>query len=146
MPYAFPVTASLSTCCALSSPIVCMTAFIMFNTHGVRAFSRFVPEGTPLSLLAFIVPIEVFSFLLRFISLPVRLFANIVSGHVLLKVFASLSCSLLATKTFFGFSLGFISFLIVVFLFFLEILIAFVQAYVFCLLALIYLNDAYRLN
>jgi len=146
MPYAFPVNAQLSSVFSLSFALIVGVCFIMFNQNGLRSFAVFLPEGTPFFLIPFVVPLEIFAFFLRFFSLPGRLFANIMSGHVLLKVFAGLASALLATKTFFGLCCSFIPLLLLFFLFFLEIVIAFVQSYVFCLLVLIFLSDAYRLH
>ena len=146
MPYAFTVTSHLSSPFALTFALLSGTTFLMFNIHGKHAFSYFLPSGTPFAMVPFIVPIEVLSYFMRFVSLPVRLFANMMSGHILLKVFVGLGSTLLAVKNMVGFFASFIPLLVLTLLLFLEIGVALVQAYVFCLLMLIFLNDSYGLH
>jgi len=74
MPYAFTVTSHLSSPFALTFALLSGTTFLMFNIHGKHAFSYFLPSGTPFAMVPFIVPIEVLSYFMRFVSLPVRLF------------------------------------------------------------------------
>jgi len=146
MPYAFTVTSHLSSTFTLSFALLMGLNFIMFNVHGKHAFSFFLPSGTPFLMLPFIVPIEVLSYLIRFVSLPVRLFANMMSGHILLKVFVGLASTLLAVKSMVGFFASFIPLLVLILLLFLEIGVALVQAYVFSLLLLMFLNESYNLH
>ena len=146
MPYSFTVTSHLSSTFTLSFALLMGTTFIMFNVHGKHAFSFFLPSGTPFLMVPFLVPIEVLSYCIRFISLPVRLFANMMSGHILLKVFVGLGTTLLAIKGLVGFFASFIPLLVLILLLFLEIGVALVQAYVFTLLMLIFLNDSYALH
>jgi F-type H+-transporting ATPase subunit a len=113
--------------------------------HGLHFFSLFVPGGVPAWLLPVIVPIEVISFLSRPISLSVRLFANMLAGHTMLKVFATFVVSLGAMGG--VFSAGAILPLLgIVAVTALEFLVAFLQAYVFAVLTSIYLNDAINLH
>ena len=146
MPYAFTVTSHLSSTFSLSFALLMGSTFIMFNVHGKHAFSFFLPSGTPFLMVPFIVPIEVLSYCIRFVSLPVRLFANMMSGHILLKVFVGLGSTLLASKNMVGFIASFVPLIVLVLLLFLEIGVALVQAYVFCLLMLMFLNDSYALH
>jgi F-type H+-transporting ATPase subunit a len=148
IPYSFSVTAHLSATFSLSFGIMLGVAFLMFNIHGKHAFSYFLPSGTPFAIIPFIVPLELLSYLMRFVSLPLRLFANMMSGHILLKVFVGLSSSLITINSMgleFFFA-GFFTLFILICLIFLEIGVALVQAYVFCLLVLIFLNDSYGLH
>ena len=108
--------------------------------HGLHFFSLFVPSGVPAALLPLLVPIEIISFVSRPISLSVRLFANMLAGHIALKIFAGFVGLLLA-----GGVWGLLSPLplaLTVALTALEMLVAVLQAYVFAVLTCIYLNDA----
>ena len=146
MPYAFTVTSHLSSTFSLSFALLMGTTMLMFQVHGKHAFSFFLPSGAPFAMVIFLVPIEVLSYLIRFVSLPVRLFANMMSGHILLKVFVGLGSTLLAAKNMIGFLASFIPLIVLLLLLFLEIGVALVQAYVFCLLLLMFLNDSYALH
>jgi len=112
---------------------------IGFVNHGVGYLKLFIPSGVPLFLLPLIVIIEIISYLARPVSLSVRLFANMMAGHTMLKVFGGFVISL-------GIIGGWLPLSFTVALTGLEILIAFLQAYVFAILTCIYLNDALNLN
>jgi F-type H+-transporting ATPase subunit a len=146
IPYSYTVTSQLSSVFSLSCSLLVGNEFLMFKRYGKRTFSYFLPSGTPLSMVLFIVPLEVGSYLVRFISLPVRLFANMMSGHILLKVFVGLASSLFAVKSVVSFFASFVPLLVLILLLFLEIGVALVQAYVFILLILIFLSDSYDLH
>ena len=106
--------------------------------HTLRFFTFFMPPGVPLVMAPLLVPIEIISYLSRPISLSVRLFANMLAGHTLLKVFAGF----VVTLGLFGvFPLAFVIALTA-----LEIVIAFLQAFVFTILTCLYLNDALHLH
>jgi ATP synthase subunit 6 len=145
VPYGFTVTSHFSSTFSLSCSLLIGATFLMFSRHGLHALSIFLPSGTPLALMLIVVPVEVISFFVRFISLPTRLFANMMSGHILLKVFVGLGSTLLAVNNV-GLLLSAVPLLVLVLLFFLEIGVALIQAYVFCLLMLIFLNDSYSLH
>jgi F-type H+-transporting ATPase subunit a len=141
IPYAFAVTAQIIITASLAL-LVFMTVIVYgFWKHGLHFFRLFVPSGIPFWILVLVVPIEVLSFLSRPISHSLRLFGNILAGHITLKVFAGFVTMLGA----FGF-LGWIGALLplgmTVALMALELLVAFLQAYVFTILTCIYLNDA----
>ena len=106
--------------------------------HGLHFFSFFVPPGAPKAMWPLLIPIEVISYLSRPVSLSVRLFANMLAGHTLLKVFAGFVVALGAA--------GVVPLLFIVALTGLEILIAFLQAYVFTILTCLYINDALHLH
>ena len=112
-----------------------------FMKHGRHFLGLFVPSGVPVWLLPFIVVIEIISFLSRPISLSLRLFANMLAGHIALKVFAGFVVSLLGAGGAFAF-LAPLPILMAVALMAFEFLVAFLQAYVFTVLTCIYLNDA----
>ncbi len=112
---------------------------IGFFKHGFGYLKLFVPSGVPIVLLPLIVVIEIISYLSRPISLSVRLFANMMAGHTMMKVFGGFVISL-------GIVGGWLPLSFSVALTGLEILVAFLQAYVFAILTCIYLNDALNLH
>lgn len=140
-PYFPTVTSQLIVTAALAILVFLMVLVAGLMRHGLHFFRLFVPSGIPIALMPLVVAIEVISFFTRPVSHSVRLFANMLAGHITLKVFAGFVFSL-------G-SLGAIGVLgavlplaMVVGLTALEFLIAFLQAYVFAMLACIYINDA----
>jgi len=139
LPYAFTVTSHLIVTFALASLVFVGVTVLGFIRHGIGYLKLFVPHGVPTILLPLIVLIEVISYLSRPISLSVRLFANMLAGHTMLKVFGGFVVMLgfLGGWLPLAFSVGFIG---------LEILVAFLQAYVFAVLTCIYLNDALHLH
>ncbi|MBZ6378473.1 F0F1 ATP synthase subunit A [Pacificimonas flava] len=145
LPYSFTVTSHLAVTFAFAALIFVMCIIIGIARHGIHWFSYFLPPGTPLWLVPLMIFIEIVSFLSRPITLSVRLFANMTAGHILLKVFAGFVISL-------GLAGGIWSVVAVlplimnVALYALELLVAVVQAYVFALLATIYLNDSINLE
>jgi F-type H+-transporting ATPase subunit a len=141
LPYGFTVTSHIIITVALALLVFVTVLAYGFWKNGLRFFKLFVPSGIPIYILPLIVFIEVLSFLSRPISHSVRLFANMLAGHITLKVFAGFIVMLSA----FGFTgwLGAVLPLsLVVALTALELLVAFLQAYVFAILTCIYLNDA----
>ena len=139
LPYSFTVTSHIIVTFALAAIIFIGVTIIGFVNHGVRYLKLFIPSGVPLFLLPLIVVIEIISYLSRPVSLSVRLFANMMAGHTMLKVFGGFVISL-------GVIGGWLPLSFTVALTGLEILIAFLQAYVFAILTCIYLNDALNLN
>ena len=137
-PYSFTFTSHIIVTFALAFAIFIGVTILGFVKHGLHFFTFFVPPGTPVVMTPLLVPIEIISYLSRPISLSVRLFANMLAGHTLLKVIAG-----------FIFALGLfgvVPWLFVVVLTGLEILIAFLQAYVFTVLTCLYINDALHLH
>jgi ATP synthase subunit 6 len=108
-------------------------------------FSLFLPGGTSIGFAFLLVPIEFVSYFFKPISLSVRLFANMMAGHALLKVIAGFGFILMG-KTGIFFILQYVPLLILIPLFFLELAVAIIQAFVFCILICIYLNDAINLH
>ena len=139
VPYTFTVTSHIIVTFALAMVVFVGVTIIGFVRHGAKFLSLFVPSGVPAPLLLILVPIEVISYFVRPISLSVRLFANMMAGHTMLKVFASFVIGL-------GFLAGWAPLLFIVALTGLEIGIAFLQAYVFTILTCLYLNDAVHLH
>jgi F-type H+-transporting ATPase subunit a len=138
MPYSFTVTSHLIVTFALAALVFVVVTGIGFARHGLGFLKLFMPAGLPIALIPIIVPIEVISFLIRPISLSVRLFANMMAGHNLLKVFAGFTVSL-------GF-FGIVPLIATVAFTGLEFLVAFLQAMIFSVLTCIYLNDAINMH
>ena len=139
LPYAFTVTSHIIVTFILASIIFVGVTIIGFTKHGIGYLKLFVPSGVPIVLLPLIVVIEIISYLSRPVSLSVRLFANMMAGHTMLKVFGGFVISL-------GLLGGWLPLSFSVALTGLEILVAFLQAYVFAILTCIYLNDALNLH
>jgi F-type H+-transporting ATPase subunit a len=135
VPYTFTVTSHIIVTFALAVVVFLGVTVIGFAKHGSHFLRLFVPSGVPIFLLPLIVLIEVISYLTRPISLSVRLFANMMAGHTMLKVFGGFVVAL-------GVLGGWAPLAFIVALTGLEIGIAFLQAYVFAILTCIYLNDA----
>jgi F-type H+-transporting ATPase subunit a len=141
MPYFFTVTSHIAVTAALALAVILLVIFYGFYRNGLGFMKLFVPQGVPGYLLPLVVLIEVLSFLSRPISLSVRLFANMLAGHITLKVFASFII-MLGGFGFAGWLGAIIPFAMTVALTALEFLVAFLQAYVFAILTCMYLNDA----
>ncbi len=139
LPYSFTVTSHIIVTFVLAAAIFIGVTVIGFIKHGIKYLELFVPKGVPVVLLPLIIIIEVISYLSRPVSLSVRLFANMMAGHTMLKVFGGfvISLGLLGGWLPLGFSVALTG---------LEILVAFLQAYVFAILTCIYLNDALNLH
>ena len=136
----FTVTSSLIVTAALALLVIGIVIGYGIYSHGLGFFNLFVPSGVPWYMLIILVPIEIISFISRPISLSVRLFANMLAGHIALKIFAGFVGTLLAAGVW-----GLLSPLpmaLTVALTALEVLVAVLQAYVFAVLTCIYLNDA----
>jgi F-type H+-transporting ATPase subunit a len=139
IPYAFTVTSHIIVTFILASFIFVGVTIIGFMKHGFGYLKLFVPSGVPIVLLPLIIVIEIISYLSRPVSLSVRLFANMMAGHTMMKVFGGFVISL-------GIVGGWLPLSFSVALTGLEILVAFLQAYVFAILTCIYLNDALNLH
>jgi F-type H+-transporting ATPase subunit a len=139
VPFSFTPTSHIVVTFAMAAVVFVGVTAIGFARHGAHFLSFFVPQGVPKALLLLLVPIEVLSYFVRPVSLSLRLFANMMAGHTMLKVFAGFVIAL-------GFLLGWAPLAFVVALTGLEIGIAFLQAYVFTVLTCLYLNDAIHLH
>lgn len=145
LPYSFTYTSHLIVTGVLALIVFFMViAFGIYN-HGLHFFSLFVPPNAHPLILLFVVPIEIVSFFVRPLTLSVRLFANMMAGHIVLKVilsFAVAAASLGAVGTVLGFIPVFVNAGMLIF----ELLVAFVQAYVFAILSCVYLKDSVDLH
>lgn len=139
MPYSFTFTSHIAVTFAMAFFVFVGVTLIAIAKHKMHFFSFFMPPGVPMYMAPLLIPIEIISYLSRPISLSVRLFANMLAGHTLLKVFAGFIISL-------GIAAGWLPFVFVVALTGLEFVIAFLQAFVFAILTCLYLNDALHLH
>ena len=139
IPYGFTVTSHISITFALAMMVFLLVTLLGFILHGFHFFSLFLPAGTPWWLAPLMILIELFAYLARPVSLSLRLAANMVAGHVLLKVIAGFIVSMAFYLKIFP--IPFISVLIVF-----EIFVAILQAYIFTILSCVYLNDAINLH
>jgi F-type H+-transporting ATPase subunit a len=141
IPYTFAVTAHIIISVSLALLVFVTVIVHGFWNHGLRFLRLFVPSGIPIYILPLVTFIEVLSFLARPVSHSVRLFANILAGHITLKVFAGF-VTMLSAFGFLGWVGAIVPLGLTVGLTALELLVAFLQAYVFAILTSIYLNDA----
>jgi len=139
IPYSFTYTSHIAVTMGLALAIFIFITILGFVKHGMHFFSLFCPAGLPMALKPLIIPIEVLSYVIRPVTLSVRLFANMMAGHLMLKVFAGFSVAM-------GVGLGMVPMFFNVALIGFEFLIAFLQAYVFAILSCIYLKDAIELH
>ncbi|RLN96714.1 hypothetical protein BBJ28_00006888 [Nothophytophthora sp. Chile5] len=145
VPYSFTLTSHLIVTFTLA-----LTIYIGFNIIGIKKYklnflNLLLPSGASIALVPLLVPIELVSYIFRVISLPVRLFANMMAGHTLLKVIAGFAWSMLNVNSFI-FIAHFIPLILLVLLVGLEIGVAMIQAYVFTILTCMYINDALNLH
>ncbi len=138
IPYSFTFPSHIAVTLTMALLIFIMVTLIAFFKHGMKFFSFFLPEGVPIILAPLMIAIEVISYFTRPFSLSVRLFANMMAGHTLLKVIGGFVVPL-------GF-FGFVPVAGLVAVMGLEFLIAFLQAYIFTILTCIYINDAIHLH
>ena len=141
IPYAFTTTSHIVITGALALLVIAIVIIYGFIKNGFGFFKLFAPSGVPGYIMPLLIPIEVISFLARPITLGMRLFANMLAGHIMLKLLAAFAISLLgaagAVKL-----LAPAPFVLAIAITALEFLVSFIQAYVFALLTCVYLNDA----
>ncbi|PPR09259.1 MAG: ATP synthase subunit a [Proteobacteria bacterium] len=142
LPGSYTSTSQISITFAMGIAVFLMVWIVGFYNHGLKFFKLFAPEGTPLLLMPLIVILELISFFARPCTLAVRLAANMIAGHILLKVFASFAVMLAGWAAVSavlpaGILLGIMA---------LELMVAFLQAYIFTILTCVYLNDAINLH
>jgi F-type H+-transporting ATPase subunit a len=142
IPFTFTVTSHIIVTAALALTVFFTVLGYGLYRHGFHFFNLFVPKGVPVYILPLIVFIEVLSFVSRPISHSVRLFANMLAGHITLQVFAGFIILMGSAMGALGWAGGVLPFAMIVILMALELLVAFLQAYVFAILTCIYLNDA----
>ena len=139
IPYAFTFTSHIAVTFSMALFVFLGVTIIAIARHGLHFFSFFLPSGVPMVMAPVLVPIEVLSYLSRPISLSIRLFANMMAGHTMMKVFAGFIIPL-------GILGGWAPLTVDVALTAFELLVAFLQAYVFTVLTCLYLNDAIHLH
>jgi F-type H+-transporting ATPase subunit a len=141
IPYTFTISSHIIVTASLALLVFFTVLIYGFYRNGLRFFKLFVPSGIPMAILPLVVLIEIISFLSRPISHSVRLFANMLAGHITLKVFASF-VTMLGAMGVVGWAGAILPLGLTVALTALELLVAFLQAYVFTILTCIYINDA----
>ena len=145
IPYSYTFTSQIVVTFVMAAFVFLALTVLALFKHGLHFFSFFVPAGAPKALIPFLIIIEVISYFVRPVSLSVRLFANMLAGHTMLKVFAGLAVMIsgvggaaMAGSVF--------PFVALIGLTGLEVLVAVLQAYVFTILTCMYLNDALHLH
>lgn len=138
IPGSFTPTSHIIVTFALAFTVFTVVTVIGFMKHGAHFLHFFVPEGAPGFVMPILVPIEIVSYLIRPFSLSIRLFANMLAGHMIIKIFAGFAVML----GLFGIVPG----LAIAMLTGLELLVAFLQAYVFTMLTCLYLKDALEMH
>jgi F-type H+-transporting ATPase subunit a len=145
LPFSFTYTSHIAVTFALALLVIVLVTVVSLRIHGLHFFTYFFPAGAPKLLAPLIIPVEIISYLSRPVSLSIRLFANMVAGHVMFEVFATFTV-MLAGLGALG-TIGAIGPLVLnVLLMGFELLVAFLQAYVFAILTCIYLHDAVHLH
>jgi F-type H+-transporting ATPase subunit a len=142
VPYSFTVTSHIIITVAMALIVFFTVIIVGIKEHGFGFFKLFVPSGVPIYILPLVVAIEIISFLSRPLSHSVRLFANMLAGHITLAVFGGFVVMLLATAATTTKLIAILPFAMIIGLDALELLVAFLQAYVFAMLTCMYLNDA----
>ncbi len=145
IPYSYTTTSQIVVTFAMALAIFIGVTVIALVKHGVHFFSFFVPSGAPKALIPFLVVIEIISYFVRPVSLSVRLFANMLAGHTMLKVFAGLAV-MIAGAGGVAAAGSILPLIAIIGLTGLEVLVAVLQAYVFTILTCMYLNDALHLH
>ncbi|MGJ8527074.1 F0F1 ATP synthase subunit A [Maritalea sp.] len=141
VPFFFTITSHIIVTFALAMLVITVVLVYGFMKNGLGFLKLFVPAGVPGYVLPIVIPIEIVSFLSRPISLSVRLFANMLAGHITLKVFAGFIVTL-SSFGFVGWLGAILPFSMTIALTALEFLVSALQAYVFAVLTSMYLNDA----
>ncbi|AGH48945.1 MULTISPECIES: F0F1 ATP synthase subunit A [Sphingomonadales] len=144
--HAFTVTSHLTVTGVLAIITFAIVLIVGFGKHGLHFFSLFVPQGTPMLMVPLLFVIELFSFLVRPFSLGLRLFVAMTAGHILLKVLAGFVISGANAGIGTALIVSIPSFVLMIGITLLELLVCAIQAYVFALLASLYLNDAINLH
>ena len=138
IPYSFTYTSHIIVTVTLALTVFLGVTIVGIVRHGLRFFTFFMPQGAPIAMMPLMIPIEILSYLSRPVSLSIRLFANMMAGHTMLKVFAGFIVVL-------GIG-GIAPIAVIVLLYGLEVIVAVLQAYVFTILTCLYLHDALHLH
>ena len=145
VPYSYTITTSIMVSIGLSFTILIAVTILGLSIHKLAFFSFFVPSGTPLALVPLLVLIELVSYLARAFSLGIRLFANVVAGHTLMKILATFLYQMFSASLIM-FILTLIPFVLFLAIMGLEIAVSFIQAYVFSILTCSYIKDSIELH
>ncbi|HCU07335.1 MAG TPA: F0F1 ATP synthase subunit A [Holosporales bacterium] len=143
IPGAFTSTSQLVVTGTLALIVFISVTAIGLLKHGFKFFRLFLPDGVPFYVIPILVPVEILSYFMRPVSLSIRLFANMVAGHVMLKIFASFAVMIAGTSFL---PLSIVPLIVNTAVTFFEVVVALLQAYVFTILSCIYLNDALNLH
>jgi len=146
IPYTFTFTSHIIVTFTLAATVFVFVTVLALMKHGLHFFSFFMPHGAPIALAPILIPIEVISYLMRPVSLSIRLFANMMAGHTMLKVFAGFTVLMIGGLGSIGFLAGLVPIAINIALTGFEFLVAFLQAYVFTILTCLYIRDALELH
>jgi len=146
VPGAFTFTSHIIVTFAMAMIVFALVTLYALFRHGLKYFSLFMPTGVPILLAPIIIPIEILSYLSRPISLSIRLFANMMAGHTMLKVFAGFTATLGLALGGLGYAIGILPLILNIMIIAFEFLVAFLQAYVFTILTCIYIKDAIELH
>jgi ATP synthase subunit 6 len=147
VPYSFTLTSHIIVTLSISLAIFITINIIGVRIHGLCFFGLFLPSGCPLFMAPFLVIIELISYLSRIFSLSIRLFANMMAGHTLLKILVGFSWAMFNNNDSSTLALlHFLPFFVIVPILGLELGVSFLQAYVFTVLSCIYFNDAVSLH
>ena len=141
VPYSYASASSLSFSLGLSVTIFIAVTALALNLKGITFWSTFVPASAPLALVPLLIVIELISYLARALSLGIRLFANLVAGHTLTHIVSSMSVKILLSGVI-GAFVFIVPMILLIMLTGLELAVALIQAYVFVVLASIYINEA----
>ena len=140
VPYTYTVTSQLVITMTLSLTVWIGKLILGLRLHGLKLLGIFLPQGTPFAMYWMMVPLEIMGYTITFVSLSVRLFANMVAGHILLKVIAGFAWTMMSTCGVM-YIVHFIPMAVLFLLLILETAVACIQAYVFTLLTCIYVSD-----
>ena len=146
VPGSYTSTSQITITASFALLVFAMVWVVGFMNHGLKFFTIFAPAGLPKPLLVLLVPLEMISFFARPVTLSVRLMANMLAGHILLKVFAGFAVMLIGTLGTIGILAAILPGVMLVAISALEVFVALIQAYIFALLTCIYLNDAIHLH
>jgi F-type H+-transporting ATPase subunit a len=146
VPGSFTFTSHIIVTFGLALTVFVFVTLLGLIKHGFHFFSLFMPSGVPMALAPILIPIEVLSYLSRPVSLSIRLFANMMAGHTMLKVFGGFSVLLGGALGGLGYTVGILPLVINIALVGFEILVAMLQAYVFTILTCLYIRDALELH
>ncbi len=138
IPFSFTSTSQILLTGFMAGLVFIMVVTVGFYKQGIHFFTLFYPKGTPLVMAPFIIVLEIISFLARPFTLSIRLAANMVAGHVLLKIFGSFCVMLVG----YFFLPALLPGVMLVLLSGLELFVALLQAYIFTILTVVYLNDS----